>query len=352
MGDNRAMPSRFNQPRGRSRWVRTPLVVLLAAVVVVALAAVGLSQTTSNGSPSGAATATLTSSTTKTVKTKALPTKAASYLGVHESQFPASYSQTTSFKNAAGRWPNVALYYSGFPEKFQTTFASKARSHGAVTLVDIDPGSVPLKSITDGKYNTFLKQYADEVKSYGHPVMISFGHEMNGTWYKWGSGHVTPATFIAAWRHIVGYFRAQGADNVTWVWTVTALDNGKYPAAKWYPGKDWVNWVAMDGYIYRKSNDFSNTFGHTLKQVRGVAKGKPVFIGETAIGPVAGQAKKIPGLVEAVKKNKLLGFLWFDKNQDSGVLHQKWRIDSNAAAKKALKNALKKHFNKLSSTAS
>ena len=28
------------------------------------------------------------------------------------------------------------------------------------------------------------------------------------------------ATFVAAWRHIVTLFRAEGADNVTWLWTV------------------------------------------------------------------------------------------------------------------------------------
>jgi hypothetical protein len=47
----------------------------------------------------------------------------------------------------------------------------------------------------------------------------------------------------------------------------------------------------------------------------------------------------------------VLGFLWFDKNQNSGVMHQKWRIDGNTAAKKALQKALKQDFNKLSSTA-
>ena len=47
-------------------------------------------------------------------------------------------------------------------------------------------------------------------------------HEMNGYWYPW-SGLVngnTPAKFIRAWRYIHKVFDAEGATNVTWVWTV------------------------------------------------------------------------------------------------------------------------------------
>ena len=29
---------------------------------------------------------------------------------------------------------------------------------------------------------------------------------------------------MAAWRHIVTVFRQQGADNVTWLWTVNIID--------------------------------------------------------------------------------------------------------------------------------
>ena len=46
---------------------------------------------------------------------------------------------------------------------------------------------------------------------------------MNGTWYSWGYQHTSPAAFVAAWRHIVTVFRAVGAWNVTWLWTVNVI---------------------------------------------------------------------------------------------------------------------------------
>ena len=33
---------------------------------------------------------------------------------------------------------------------------------------------------------------------------------MNAYWYSWAKGREKPATFVAAWRHIVTLFRAQG----------------------------------------------------------------------------------------------------------------------------------------------
>jgi len=61
----------------------------------------------------------------------------------------------------------------------------------------------------------YLRSYARHVRAFRYPVIIGFGHEMNGFWYPWGFGHVRPRTWIAAWRHVVTVFRRQGADNVT-----------------------------------------------------------------------------------------------------------------------------------------
>ena len=55
-------------------------------------------------------------------------------------------------------------------------------------------------------------------------MVLSFGHEMNGNWYSWGNQHTSAKAFVAAWRHIVTVFRAAGAENVIWLWTVNVLD--------------------------------------------------------------------------------------------------------------------------------
>ena len=84
----------------------------------------------------------------------------------------------------------------------------------------------------------------------------------------WGYGHVQPRTFVAAWRHIVTLFRGQGADNVTWLWTLQADAPGTGPVAAWWPGASYVTWVGIDGYYYRPSDTFASVFGRTIAEVR------------------------------------------------------------------------------------
>jgi mannan endo-1,4-beta-mannosidase len=137
-------------------------------------------------------------------------------------------------------------------------------------------------------------------------VVIGFGHEMNATWYSWGYGQVPPGTFVAAWRHIVRLFRDQGADNVTWLWTINADLPSTGPIARWWPGGGYVTWVGIDGYYYRPNDSFGSVFGTTITQVR-LLTGKPVLLSETAVGPGAGQAAKIGELFTGIQQYQTLG---------------------------------------------
>jgi Glycosyl hydrolase family 26 len=265
-----------------------------------------------------------------------LPTNLASYLGVYEQGPPYTYQPVADFARAAGRQPNLVGYYSGWPERFATKFAETVRSHDAVTILQMDPTYASVAAIAAGGYDPYLRSFADSVRDFGHSVVIGFGHEMNATWYSWGYGHVPPRVFVAAWRHIVTVFRGQGADNVTWLWTLQADEHGTGPVASWWPGGRYVTWVGIDGYYYRPSNTFASVFGKTIVQVRQFT-GKPVLLSETAVGPQAGQSAKIPGLFAGVHEYRALGLVWFDIAQHDGLYHQDWRIEDNPAAEAAFR---------------
>ena len=131
----------------------------------------------------------------------------------------------TAFTNATGAKPDVIMYYSGWFVPFPTSFATTAANNGAVPLVQMDPDNISVAAIASGKYDGYLSDYAEAVRAYRHPVILSFGHEMNGNWYPWGYKHTSPAVFVAAWRHVVKLFRALGARNVTWLWTVNIIND-------------------------------------------------------------------------------------------------------------------------------
>ena len=258
-----------------------------------------------------------------------LPATPVSYLGVYTPGVPGSYAGLTAFTSATGIRPRVVLYYSAWLEPFQAGFAAAAARHGAVPLVQIEPAHVSLAAIASGQYDSYLGAYATDVRGYRRPVILSFGHEMNGPWYPWGHGHTSPAVFVAAWRHIVTLFRAHGADNVTWLWTFNVIDTGRriVPPAPWWPGQSYVTWVGIDGYYYNSAATFGGLFGPDIAAARALTR-DPILVSETGVAPAAGQATRIPNLFAGVHADRLLGLVWFD-----AVGSRDWRLsDASAAA--------------------
>jgi mannan endo-1,4-beta-mannosidase len=260
-----------------------------------------------------------------------LPTTPQSYLGVYSNQFPASYAALTAFGQETGTKPNLAMYYSGWYVPFPTRFADIAASNGVVPLVQMDPDGINIAGIASGQYDAYLSLYAEAVKAYRHPVILSFGHEMNGDWYSWGYRHTAPAVFVAAWRHMVRLFRALGANNVTWMWTVNIINNtqrGTIPKpTAWWPGSSWVNWVAIDGYYLKRPWTFASLFGPTIAVMHELTN-DPILIGETGAVPSAGQPAKIADLFQGISNYGLLGFVWFDATNKLG---QQFGLDSSAS---------------------
>jgi len=293
-----AHPRARGARRGTRTWHVPALAAALAAVIaVVAIAAVWI---TRDGADPPAAPGALTA-------------RPNSYLGVYVDGVPASYAGIRSFAAATGVTPNVVSYYSGWLEQFRRSFADNAARNGAVPLVQVDPTGISMAAIASGRYDSYLISYARAVRALGGPVIVGFGHEMNAYWYTWGRGHTTPADFVAAWRHMVDVFRDVGATNVTWMWTVNAIDgHGGVPSPKpWWPGSRYVTWVGIDGYFRTPSEQFASVFGPTIAAVRSLTKA-PILISETGAAPSADQPVKITSLFAGTRAYDLLGFVWFD----------------------------------------
>jgi hypothetical protein len=258
-----------------------------------------------------------------------LPSQAASYLGVFEKGTTPSYQQVAEFAKLARKQPNLVGYYSGWSEKFQTSFAERVFSQGETPYVQIDPTFASVSGIAAGVYDGYLTTYADSVRDFKHSVVIGFGHEMNDKRYLWGYGHVPAQTFVAAWRHIVTLFRAQGAENVTWLWTVQAETPQTGPIADWWPGRSYVTWVGIDGYYKNQADSFDSLFSQTIKDVRGLTD-RPILLSETAVGPAAGGFTKINNLFSGIRDNSMLGLVWFDIDQHGSPVHQDWRLENSS----------------------
>jgi mannan endo-1,4-beta-mannosidase len=260
-----------------------------------------------------------------------LPRSVASYVGVFEEGVPPGYEPVAAFARATHKHPNLVGYYSGWAEPFASSFAERIHKHGAFPYVQIDPNLASVSAIANGRYDIYLRTYADSVRDFAHAVVIGFGHEMNASWYSWGYGHVPPATFVAAWRHIVKVFHHEGADNVTWLWTINQDVPGTGPIRSWWPGAKYVTWVGIDGYYFRPSDTFTSVFGHTIDHLRKFTD-KPVLLSETAVAPHAGPFPKIGDLFLGMRRYNTLGLVWFDIPQSGGFRQEDWHLEDNREA--------------------
>jgi mannan endo-1,4-beta-mannosidase len=258
------------------------------------------------------------------------PTHSVPYLGVYEPDSPSGYTEVNQFAQSIGRQPNLVSYYSHWGEPFQAEFAASAAQHGAIPLVQLDPTTVSIASIAAGQSDSYLRSFATSFKAFRSKVVLSFCHEMNGNWYPWGYQYTPAKVFVAAWQHVVDVFRAAGATNVIWLWTVNVIDaNPPIPnPTPWWPGNSYVNWVGIDGYYYNPAQTFAELFGPTIVDVRAVTHA-PILIAETGASRTAGQAAKITDLFAGIQSYGLLGFVWFDAVDKAQSLN--WRLNSPAA---------------------
>lgn len=272
----------------------------------------------------------------------ALPARPASYVGVYESGMPRSYQPAETFARAVGRRPNIVVYYSAWLAPFRAAFAQQARRHGATVLIQMEPWTVSVASIAAGSSDPYLRSYADAVRDFRHPVILSFGHEVNGPWYPWGQ-HTRPRVFVAAWRHIATLFRRQGADNITWLWSVNigklALLNARYP------GSRYVNWIGVTGYYTGPGSNFANTqLAQTIAYMRRLAPRKPVLIAETGIPRGPARPAQIMNLFQRARSDRLLGVVYFDVHQSGGAYRQDWRLEGDPTALAAFRQAVKRYM--------
>ena len=136
---------------------------------------------------------------------------------------------------AVGRAPATWSIWSQWGDpgtrSFPTTTAKGARERGSTPLIfwePVDPADLASPqyarhaNIIAGDHDEYIRRFARAAKDFGRPVILRLAHEANGRHFQWGMGRFdnTPASFVAAWRHVHDIFRSVGARNVRFLWSV------------------------------------------------------------------------------------------------------------------------------------
>ena len=252
-----------------------------------------------------------------------------------------------AFAERVGDMPSIVMVYQLWTEPlFDGPTVDAIAGRGATPMItwepwkDADDAAHPtytLPSIVAGDHDAYIAESARLAADWGGELLVRFAHEMNSDWVPWGQGvnGNTPADFVAAWRHVVGIFKAEGADNVRWVWSPNVDEGGRYPFAELYPGDDWVDWVGLDGYNWGTELDtewrsVADIFGESYDTLTAMTD-KPVMIAEFASAEAGGDkaAWIRDGLLVDVPQRlpEVTADIWFDFDTETN-----WRIDSSQAS--------------------
>jgi hypothetical protein len=251
------------------------------------------------------------------------------YFGVAVEGAPSSMEPVDAFSKTVGKKPNMVGSYASWGDGFNAEGAKNVFADGGLLYVSWEPFKPGLDKIADGSQDAYITKFAASVRKTNVPVAISFGHEMNGNWYPWGTKSTTAATFVKAWRHIHDVFGEEGATNVIWVWSPNVVN--PVPDVKlkpYWPGDAYVDWVGIVGYwALTGAHTFDTLYGPTRRQVASFTD-KPVLISETSSEPGERRRADVRGLLQGIEQDKnVLGFVWFNipKRAD-------WRIQSSPLA--------------------
>ncbi|HWH14654.1 MAG TPA: glycosyl hydrolase, partial [Miltoncostaeaceae bacterium] len=246
------------------------------------------------------------------------------------------------------------------PQRFAPDVFDTVRRHGAIPIIDWSPWDrkdrgyheqpdFQLRDVIEGKYDPYIREWAQAAARWGHPMFVRLCHEMNGDWYPWSereNGNA-PGEFVRAWRHIVDIFRAEGARNVNFVWAPNEFESyAGIPVSQLYPGDAYVDWVGMSGYNWgtgqtgSRWRTFPRTFTRTYTTLRALAPSKPLMIAEVASSERGGSkadwlrdalAVQLPQRFPEVK-----AVVYWNKS-DEGM---DWPIETSVGARTAFAEAI------------
>jgi Glycosyl hydrolase family 26 len=305
-------------------------VILLAAVAGIAVAA-----STSSGSAIGKKNPVLASSAQCSNCTLSLWGVA---LGP---PVPLSWTPVTRFEHMVGKNFSVVPFGSPFESchrggcsyvNFPINFMRTVRKHGGIPILSWGSESVPaqvnepafsLNSITNGRYDNYIRNFAEAAAAWGRPFFLRFDWEMNGNWFPWDAkvGGQTAAEFVAAWRHVHQIFTQEGATNASWVWCPNIDPYHLWTSLRrLWPGKNYVDWTCLDGYNWGTDRGVWKTFNQlystTYQNVtENIAPTKPMIIGEVASNSAGGsQSAWITQMFRELPVHypKVHGLVWWD----------------------------------------
>jgi len=292
------------------------------------------------------------------------PPNGGMYLGVYaqqkDNEAPDVFIQNIkAFETLSGTEVDIAVIFLPFVAGplFPKRKAEAITKKGGTLFIKLEPWDPKkkrvnfLKDILAGKHDRTLKRFAYHAKQFmqktGKSFFLSFGHEMNFDKSAWAREHNSnsypwtgnPDLYKKAYLHVYKLM-SKIAPGMTWVWNI----NVDAKASDYYPGDQYVDWVALDGYDYSGSRGASHLFDGDHRdpknpKVLGYLKSlkKPIMIGEFACGKDSPQCLT-DFLGFTANDPAIAGIVYFNRDKEDS-----WAI-TKPKEQQAWSEAMQKHI--------
>lgn len=244
-------------------------------------------------------------------------------------------------EEALGRRLDIVHWFMNWDHDYDPALVSEAAAGGRIPLISWQPHGQDVTDIAAGAYDDYIRRWARGVKSSRVTVYLRPFPEMNGDWVPWNGN---PDAFRLAWRHMVGVFRSEGAENVRWVWSPNLTDGPATPEnamERYYPGDAYVDVLALDGYNWGEVRpwstwrSFDDIFAAPYARITAIGP-QPVWLAELASSSQGGdKAAWIREMFASTAFPRIEALVWFNQVKETD-----WRIDaapdSLAAAREGL----------------
>lgn len=245
-------------------------------------------------------------------------------------------SAVTRLEHDLGRKLAIDQMYVHFTSPLPISMSEWNLSEGRIPMISWSKAYT--SKVVAGDYDSVIRSDAKQLKALHGPVLVRWFAEMDNDQSR---PYITsPASYIAAWRHIVRIFRHAGASNVYWVWCPGSGGFALGNSQRYYPGNAYVDWIGADGYNWAPVRpkapwrSFAQIFGGFYKWAVGF--GKPLMIGE--YGAIEGRpGQKAAWFRQAATQLRtefpaIRAVVYFDDDHRNFGLDFNWRVTTSASA--------------------
>ncbi len=188
-------------------------------------------------------------------------------------------------------------------------------------------GPTPIFNVLRGDYDEHFRQLAQDIKTYGKPILFRLNNEMNTDWTSYCGllSLLDPDIFIMGWQRLYDIFEEEGVDNCIWIFnpfTPTTPYSSWGETLCYMPGAEYVQILGLTNYEMGNSSSmasFQEEYTVVYEESKDYFMNWPWVISEFACG--AGGEKAYNWTYDSWETTTLGRYRYYQSNYISNMFN-------------------------------